>query len=94
MAIQRFDSTATANLLAEALKQDGVVIVESLFPSSLAEAVQAEAEPILSPQEAGGGEFFGNCIKSVNAPMVNLPLFSEDARSSAFPRHGRRGTGP
>ena len=77
MTIQRFDSGAGAGDLANALAEDGVVIVERLFPASLAEAVEREAEPILEPQTAGGGEFFGNCIKSVNAPMVNLPSYRE-----------------
>ena len=55
MPIQRFDQNVDASMLAETLAQDGVVIVERLFPTALAEAVQKEAEPILSPQTAGGG---------------------------------------
>lgn len=77
MPIRRFDSSVDASVLAEVLAEDGVVVVERLFPAALAKAVQKEAEPILSPQTAGGGEFFGNCIKSVSEPMVNLPSFRE-----------------
>ena len=77
MPIRRFDSNVDASLLAEGLAQDGVVIVEQLFPAALAEAVEQEALPILAKQSAGGGAFFGNCTKTVSQPMVRLPSFRE-----------------
>lgn len=77
MPIQRFTANASADQLANALKQDGVVIVEKLFPASLAEAVQQEAEPILSQQTTGGGAFFGDSIRSVSEPIVQLPSYRE-----------------
>lgn len=61
--IRRFRTSEKPATIASALREDGIVIVEELFAPELIEQLTDELAPHLTPQEPGGGVFFGKRVK-------------------------------
>lgn len=64
--IQRFMAYDAPAAIVDALRADGIVIVEALFPPELMDRLESEIEPHLLKQDPGGGTFFGKRVKRLS----------------------------
>ena len=75
--IRRFRKTDNmADMVAE-IRANGVAVIENLFAPKVMDQLMAKLAPELNAQDPGGGEFFGNRKRSVNALFAHGVEFSE-----------------
>jgi ectoine hydroxylase-related dioxygenase (phytanoyl-CoA dioxygenase family) len=71
--IPRFNSSATANDVATALRERGAAIVERLAPDELCDRVERELEPHIAATPTGGDEFTGANTRRTGALLARAP---------------------
>ena len=75
--IKRYQKDADLKQAIADIRQDGVVIIEDLFAPSVMDQLMAAVNDELNAQNPGGGEFFGDCKRSVNGLFAKGAAFSE-----------------
>lgn len=71
--IRRFDATATASDVADALRADGVVIIERLVDAESCERIEAELSPHVSDTPLGADPFTGHNTTRTGALLARSP---------------------
>jgi ectoine hydroxylase-related dioxygenase (phytanoyl-CoA dioxygenase family) len=64
-------------IAADMLRDDGVVIIESLFDHELIDDIVNELEPHFAAEVPGGGPWFGGASKRISGVVAKSPSFQQ-----------------
>jgi ectoine hydroxylase-related dioxygenase (phytanoyl-CoA dioxygenase family) len=71
--IPRYAVGVSAEVISDALREHGVVIIESLADSALCDRMRRELEPWLAETPSGGDEFAGRNTRRTGALLTRCP---------------------
>ena len=75
-SIRSFPPDAPLDALADALDQDGVLVLEGLFGDDVLRPIRDELAPHLDAAVPAGGEFLGHSTKAIPGLLAKAPAFA------------------
>jgi ectoine hydroxylase-related dioxygenase (phytanoyl-CoA dioxygenase family) len=77
MAIQHFSATAKAEEIAEALRRDGVAVIDRLVDPATMDRARAELAPYMAATQAGPDDFSGHNTRRTGGLIARSPTCRE-----------------